>query len=192
MLPHPDDFARLADRIRDRDPSAFGDLMRCYEQDVCRLIEARLQRVRLRRLLDAEDVWQNVLLRLFAQSSDGRLALDDPDRLLHLLRKAALNEVRDQARWGRRERRDLTRELAGDERALEAYADPHPRPDEIAEEHDLIDEALHHLHRKERDLAIGWAAGKEWEELAHETGGTAESVRKQFSRAMTRLAATCA
>src|SRR5262249_10555186 len=132
------------------------------------------------------------LLRLFAQSSDGRLALDDPDRLLHLLRKAALNEVRDQARWGHRERRDLTRELAGDDRALAACADPHPRPDEIAEEHDLIDNALHHLRLEERDLAVGWAEGKDWDELAHETGGTAESVRKQFSRAMTRLAATCA
>jgi RNA polymerase sigma factor (sigma-70 family) len=184
----PDEFACLTERIRDRDADAFADLMTRYESEVCRLVESHLRRTRLSRLLDAADVWQAVLLRLFAQSSDGRLSLDDPDRLLHLLRKAALNELRDQARWGKRERRDLTRERAGDVRALEGFADPHPSPAQVAEERDLIDDALHHLRLEERLLAVGWSEGKDWDELAGETGGTPEAARKQFSRAMTRLA----
>jgi RNA polymerase sigma factor (sigma-70 family) len=188
MLPHPAEFARLAGQVRDHDPNAFTDLLSRYEPDVCRLVESRLRCVRLRRLVDAEDVWQAVLLRLLTRTGDGRLALEDPARLLHLLQKMALNELRDQARWGRRERRDVARELAGGEGALESCPDPRPSPAQLAEDRDLIDDALHHLHRKERLLAVGWAAGKDWDELARETGGTAESVRKQFSRAMTRLA----
>lgn len=191
MLPHSDDFARLVRRIHDHDANAFADLMSRYESEVCQLIEARLRHVRARRLLDATDVWQAVLLRLFVQSSDGRLCLDDPDRLLHLLRKAALNELRDQTRWGRRERRDSRRELAND-RLVASFADTHALPDQIVEERDLLDDALRHLHLQERQLALGWAAGKDWNELAHETGGTAESARKQFSRAMTRLASAYA
>jgi len=128
MLPHPNDFARLASQVRDHDPDAFADLMSRYEPDVCRLVQSRLRQVRLRRLVDAEDVWQAVLLRLFTQSNDGRLALDDPARLLHLLQKMAMNELRDQARWGRRERRDVARELVGNEGRWRPTRTRTPRP----------------------------------------------------------------
>ena len=57
------------------------------------------------------------------------------------------------------QRRSLTRELAGNERALAALADRHAGPAELAEERDLLDNALHRLHRKERELAVGWAEG---------------------------------
>ena len=192
MLPQPDVFAHLAGRIRDHDAGAFADLMSRYESDVCRLVESHLRHVRLRRLLDATDVWQAVLIRLFRRCKDGQIALEDPVRLSHLLQKMALNELRDQVRWGRRERRDARRELTGNDRILKSFADPHASPVQVVEERDLLDCLLRHLHHKERLLALGWAEGKDWDELARETGGTAESARKQFSRAMTRLASTYA
>jgi RNA polymerase sigma factor (sigma-70 family) len=188
MLPQQTEFARLVRQVRDHDPAAFAELMRCYEADVCRMVESHLRNTRLGRLVDAGDVWQVVLLRFFTLASNGHFDLDDPAQLLHLLQKIATNELRDQARWGSRERRSLTRELAGNDRALGAVADWHAGPAQVAEEHDLLDNVLHRLHRKERELAVGWAEGKDWDELARETGGTAESARKQFARAMTRLA----
>lgn len=188
MLPPQADFTLLVHQIRDHDPAAFAELTSRYQADVCRAIEAHLCHSRLSRLVDAGDVWQEVMLRFYTLASGGHFALDDPEQLLHLLQKIATNELRDQARWSGRERRCLARELAGSERALAAVADPHAGPAQLAERRDLLDNALHRLHRRERELAVGWAQGRDWEELARQTGGTAESARKQFTRAMARLA----
>ena len=53
MLPQQTDFTRLVRQVRDHDPAAFTELMRCYEADVCRMVESHLRNTRLGRLVDA-------------------------------------------------------------------------------------------------------------------------------------------
>lgn len=187
MLLEQADFSRLVDGARANNGRSFAELVCFFEPDVRRMLEARLRGSALGRVVDAGDIWQAVLLRFYQHIERGGLELPDPTHLLHLLQEMARNELRDQARYVHRQRRDLDRQSSGGERALGALADAHPSPEQLAEEHDLVCNALSCLHRHERDLALGWAEGKGWEELAREQGGTPEAARKCFDRAMARL-----
>jgi hypothetical protein len=181
------DFSRLLTRLRCHDENALADLMRCYEPDVCRMLEARLRHCPLGRIVDPSDIWQAVLLRFYQRASDGRFDLPDSEHLLHLLQTMASNELRDQSRWLHRGRRDVDRQQAG-ERALAGISDAHATPAQVAEDHDLFEYALHHLRGKERNLVVGWSEGKDWDELAAQCKGTPEAARKCVTRAVTRLA----
>lgn len=188
MLPPHADFARMIDQLVRHDDSAIAELIHHYERDVCRQVEADLRRCSLGRLVDAADIWQAVLLRFYRRASEGRLELTEPEQLLHLLRTMARNELRDQARWARRACRDIQRERIHDDRKLRALADDRPGPAAAAETHDLLERALRQLHHNERELVLGWADGRTWQELTAGPADTAEAARKRFDRVIARLA----
>jgi DNA-directed RNA polymerase specialized sigma24 family protein len=151
------------------------------------MLESRLRHGDLARLVDADDIWQTVMVRFFQRARAGLFELENPEQMLHLLRTMASNALRDEARWVHRERRDVARQLTGTDRALEGFADHLATPAEAAETHDLAEHILHQMQRKEREVVVGWAEGKDWEELAREAGDTPETMRKRFNRAIARV-----
>jgi DNA-directed RNA polymerase specialized sigma24 family protein len=65
-------FRDLIRRVRSGDATAWDELVRNYEPAIRRTVGARLRNSRLRRLLDATDICQAVLLSFYVRVSLGR------------------------------------------------------------------------------------------------------------------------
>ena len=160
---------------------------RKYEPALRRLIRMRLTDPRLTRLLDSMDVCQSVMANFFVRMAAGQFELNTPDQLLKLLSTMARNRLLDHVAQQTAERRDQRRRTEGDE-ALEGIASPQPSPSQVVAARDLLDWVRASMSEDERFLADQRALGREWAEIAAETGGTAEALRKRLARAVDRAA----
>lgn len=175
-MPEGDRFADLIRRIREGDPSAAEELITHYEPAIRR--EARLRLgPSLRPLLDSMDVCQSVLGSFFARAYAGQYELESPGRLMRLLIEMTRNKVREKAR--RRRESSLGEHDP-------SSADPDPGCSVMNRE--LIEEFRSRLSEKE--LAL-WERRRQelpWAQIATEVGGTSDSLRQQYSRAINRVA----
>jgi RNA polymerase sigma factor (sigma-70 family) len=179
-------FRELIDRVRARDETAAAEIVRRYEPILCRSIQARLRRLRLRRLLDAADVCQTVLARFFVRASWGRFELDTSGQLGQLLSVMARHQLASLARKYRAARRDhrrteSLRDGAGEPTACVC-------PSRLAARRELLREARRRLSPDERELFTLREQGWEWAAIAARRGGSPEALRKQLCQAIERVA----
>jgi RNA polymerase sigma factor (sigma-70 family) len=133
------------------------------------------------------DICQSVMSSFFLRAASGAYDIEQPEQLLKLLVRLARNKLASQARRERAGRRDNRRvQAAGDEGQEFVAADPSPSEQASAKE--LLDEAQRRLSAEERRLAELRGEGLEWAEIAARLGGNAAALRKQFSRALDRVA----
>jgi RNA polymerase sigma-70 factor (ECF subfamily) len=174
-------------RIRAGDAGAAEEFLRQYEPVIRRQVRYALTDPRLGRLFDAADICQTVLASFFFRASLGQYDLDDPESLLKLLvtmtrRKVALKARQYQARPADRGRVEAD---GLDERA----AGRGPSPSEQVARRDLAEEVRRRLSAEEQRLAaLRLDEGLAWPEVAARLGGTAEARRKQWERAVERVA----
>jgi hypothetical protein len=93
------------------------------------------------------------------------------------------------ARHEYRQRRDIRRVIPLEE----TYGEPTVAPAGSAQQvlgRELIEQAFALMEPPIRDIAIRRASGMEWAEIATQLGGTADARRKQFQRAVDRIALT--
>jgi RNA polymerase sigma-70 factor (ECF subfamily) len=181
-------FHDLIRRVRAGDAEAAAELVRQYEKEIRRTIRVRLTDPRLRRTLDSMDICQSVLGNFFVRASAGQFDLDQPEQLLKLLMTMARNKVMDKARQQTAGRRDQRRLEASGEGALAGVADRGDTPSQIVSGRELVEAARQLLSDEERYLAEQRALNRPWGEIAVEVGKTPEALRKQFERAMDRVA----
>jgi RNA polymerase sigma-70 factor (ECF subfamily) len=174
------DFATFLDRIRARDEQAAEELLRKYLPVLRREIRQRLHHSDLCRLLDSMDICQSVLASFLLRASAGQYDLPHPRALLRLLVRMARNKLATHARKLR-----LSIESSSPD-ALDLVSS-RPSPAQVIAGRDLLREVLDHLTDEERRLADLRSAGLSWPKVASSTGGTAESRRKQLSRALDRV-----
>jgi RNA polymerase sigma factor (sigma-70 family) len=186
-MPEDQSFHALLRRVRAGDEDAATEVVRKYEPALRRLIRMRLTDPRLTRLLDSMDVCQSVMANFFVRMAAGQFELNTPDQLLKLLSTMARNRLLDHVAQQTAERRDQRRRTEGDE-ALEGIASPQPSPSQVVAARDLLDWVRASMSEDERFLADQRALGREWAEIAAETGGTAEALRKRLARAVDRAA----
>ena len=180
-------FHELLRRVRTGDEDAAAQVVRKYEPALRRLIRMRLTDPRLTRLLDSVDVCQSVLANFFVRMAAGQFDLNTPDQLLKLLSVMARNRLLDHVARETAERRDQRRRMDGDE-ALEGVAAPQPSPSQVVAARDLLDRVRASMSDDERFLADQRALGREWADIAEETGGSPEALRKRLARAVDRAA----
>jgi RNA polymerase sigma-70 factor (ECF subfamily) len=178
------DFLR---RVRAGDEAAAEDLVRRYESAIRVAVRVRLTDPDLRRQFDSVDVCQSVLASFFLRAAAGQYDLQEPAQLVGLLVRMALNKLVSHVRRSRRQRRDLRRD-ADASGAAAAVFEPSPGPERQAEVRDLLAVFRAGLSDEERTLVDHRAAGRSWEEIAAELGGTAQARRKQLGRAVERMA----
>jgi RNA polymerase sigma-70 factor (ECF subfamily) len=174
------DFAEFLARIRARDEQAAEELVRKYLPILRREVRQRLHDPALHRLLDSMDVCQSVLASFLLRAAAGQYDLHHPRALLRLLVRMARNKLATQARKLR------VSIVAQGPEELELVG-PEPSPVEVIAGRDLLCEVLNHLTAEERHLAELRSAGLSWPAVAESTGGTAESRRKQLTRALDRV-----
>jgi DNA-directed RNA polymerase specialized sigma24 family protein len=180
-------FADFLRRIRAGDQQAAAELVRRYEPAIRLEVRMRLSDPRLGRLFDSMDVCQSVLKSFFVRTAAGQYDLDEPGQLLRLLVVMARNKLALRARHEGRQRRNYRRvEVATDDRVEVAKVGP--SPSEVMAGRELLQEVRQRLTEEERCLADLRGQGRAWKEIAAELGGTAGARRKQFERAVDRVA----
>lgn len=181
-------FEALIRRVRAGDARAAAELVQQYEPEIRRAIHVRLTDPRLRRVMDTMDICQSVLGNFFVRVAAGQFDLDQPDQLVRLLVVMARNKLRDQARRQHAGRRDQRRVEAAGEELLAAVADTADSPSQLVAGRDLLDAMRRRLSDEERFLADQRAAGREWDNIAVDLGGSPEALRKKLTRAIDRVA----
>jgi RNA polymerase sigma-70 factor (ECF subfamily) len=181
-------FHDLIRRVRAGDEEAAATLVREYERDVRRVVRSRLKDSALKQLLDSMDICQSVMANFFVRASLGQFELNSPDDLRKLLVTMACNRFNDQAR-----RKNAARRGAGVARvdspdAILGCADPAATPSQVVAYRDLYEHARDRLTPEERVLFDRRSQGYDWAEIADECGKSAEALRKQYSRAVGRIA----
>jgi RNA polymerase sigma-70 factor (ECF subfamily) len=184
-MPDDNPFRELMARVCRGDAGAAAELFRQFEAQVRLEVQMRLRDPRLRRLLDAADVCQSVMLSFFVRARLGQFDLSDPNELRRLLAGMARNKVAAQARRHSADRRDFRRaEGLGGADAVPAGGGS---PSQVVAAEELLRELRARLSEEEGRIADLRRAGHSWAEVAAELGGSADGRRVQFQRAVARV-----
>jgi RNA polymerase sigma-70 factor (ECF subfamily) len=180
-------FHQFIRRIRAGDAGAAEEFLRQYESVIRRQVRYAMTDPRLGRLFDSVDICQTVLASFFFRAHLGQFDLDQPDNLVRLLVTLTRRKVALKARQYRSRPADRQR-VEGD--GLEEQAAGRgPSPSEQIAQRDLAEEVRRRLSAEEQQLAsLRIDEGLAWPEVAARLGGTAEGRRKQWERAVERLA----
>lgn len=184
-----DAFAELLSQVRNGDAEAARSLVRQFESDIRVAVRTRLSDPALRRQFDSMDICQSVLASFFVRTAAGQYDLNEPGQLVALLTRMAHNKLAMHARGLYRQRRDVRRTAdSGGENPIDFHPATTPTPSELASDRDLIAGAYALMDAEVRQIADCRAQGMNWTEIAASLGGAADSRRKQFTRAMDRIA----
>jgi RNA polymerase sigma factor (sigma-70 family) len=187
MISEEPTFRELIERVRRGDGEAAAILVRRYEPAIRRAARFRLGDARLYTVLDSLDICQSVLASFFVRAAAGQYEITEPEQLLGLLVRMARNKVVDHARKEQAERRSH-RQVPLGSGARDALATSVPGPDQAAVSRELFTEVYRRLSADERRLVDLRNSGRDWASIAGERGGSAVALRKQFSRALNRVA----
>ena len=182
-------FIELLRRVRLGEPDAACELVRQYELDIRIAVRARLSDPALRQQFDSMDVCQSVLASFFLRAAAGQYDLHEPGQLVGLLTRMAQNKLAMHARSHHQQRRDVRRARSIDDFAAEP-PDKSPGPDRQAADRDFLRRAYELMDPEVRQIADCRVYGAKWSDVAAQLGGTADARRKQFLRAMDRIAQT--
>lgn len=128
----------------------------------------------------AADAAQEAFVRLVEKRPDG-------DQIRGWLFRVATNVVRDESRV-RRRRVELLRESPDRAPVGDAPTDAHHAL-EVAEQRDLVREALDKLNEKDRTVLLMREEGFSHQEIAEAVGTTTKSVGSMIARALQKLSA---
>jgi RNA polymerase sigma factor (sigma-70 family) len=174
-LSSAEDLARVAERIRDGDPSAEDELVRQFSDRVRMFVSMRTRDREL-----AHDLGQEIMMNVLTALRRGQLR--DSERLAAFVFGTARNVVNNHFRTGRDERFDpLPPEIAS---TAADQADEF----EAAQRQSLVRRALARVSRDDRVvLLLTLVDGLKPGEIAFQLGLTAEVVRARKSRALKRV-----
>jgi RNA polymerase sigma-70 factor (ECF subfamily) len=181
-------FSEFISRIRAGDQRAAAELVMRYEPVIRREIRLQLDDHHLIRAFDSMDICQSVLASFFIRTAAGEYHIDSSVQLVHLLVNMARNKLVSAARREFMQRRDVRRRAGPTEIALESVTDKRPTPAEEVDQRELLDRIYNRMTPDELRISRLRSGGAAWDEIASEMGGTAQSRRMQFSRALQRVA----
>jgi RNA polymerase sigma-70 factor (ECF subfamily) len=171
-----DEFPELIRRIRGGDAEAALELIRKYEPAIRR--EARLRLgPSLRPFFDSMDLSQSVLGSFFVRIAAGQFELDSPGRLMKLLIVMTRNKVREKARKRREGGLGSSEPEAAGEDHIGRILDQ-----------DFLSEFRRRLSVDERFLWDRRGDEASWQHIASELGANPAALRRQYSRAVHRVA----
>jgi RNA polymerase sigma factor (sigma-70 family) len=179
-------FAEFIQRIRNQDESAARELIQEYEHELRTFARVRLNDPRLRRVLDSMDICQSILANFFARAADGQFDLESPQDLMNLLVRMVENKVHDKARAQKRQKRNMQRL---DSRSIEDVdlAGSDETPSAIVSSRELLEKIRERMPPELLQIADMRRDGQNWKTISESLGEPAETLRKRFERAISRL-----
>lgn len=133
----------------------------------------------VQRIMDTSDLVQSVLGNFFIRLAAGQFDLEHPEQLVRLLATMARNKILNYSR---------SEKKRADASGLSGLLEDAACPSEIVANKDLYETVQRMLSPEEQALAALRARGESWQSVSESLGGTPESLRKQFARAMNRVA----
>jgi RNA polymerase sigma factor (sigma-70 family) len=193
-------FLALLARARQGDRKAEEELFQRYEPHVRSAVRARLRnRPHLRRLLDSQDIRQEVMVSFFKRLQAGDYEVNGEADLLGLLTTMAFNKLLGQAR------REGAAKRGGNKPVLRLAEEGPAAPSsdtpskmllkkEEAERQGKLAARIRELLAREstecQDIFRLWLDEElEWSEIASRLGGTPEGNRQKYRRARQRIRA---
>lgn len=178
--------------LRRGDAEVVAHFYRRYGEPLQAIADRKIGE-QLRRRIDASDVVQSAMRTFFRRAHEGRVELGDSEKLWNLLCAITLTKVREQARFHRRNRRDVQRESpasAVDESGLlpiERVPHHEPTPDVVAEFRDQLQFLMDAMDDEERQVLACKLQDCTNDETASQMGISERSVRRILSRLKHRL-----
>jgi RNA polymerase sigma factor (sigma-70 family) len=178
-------FSDFLAQLQARDDTATTGFVGLYRPIILRLARRRLRQYHLSRLLDPEDIAQEVFAK-FYQRVLGKRDLAGPQELHRLLPTMAINLIRDAVRGAGRLRRGSARPTK-EESHLQLIASAEHEPSYDLEIEEEIEEIHKLMSEEEWSLAWARASGKSWRQLAKQFGQSANTLRMRHSRALAHV-----
>jgi RNA polymerase sigma-70 factor (ECF subfamily) len=187
-MPEGNTFHTLVDKVRAGDQDAAAQLVRQYEPQLRRLVRMRLTDPQLGRVFDSVDICQSVLANFFVRAANGQFELDTPEQLLRLLVTMARNKLLHLVERYHAARRDQRRLEPDGATALAALAAADQSPSQAAAGKELLAQVRRLFTPEEYSLVDQRTRGRSWADIAADTGGRPEALRKKLARALDRVA----
>jgi len=179
-------FTDLLSRVRSGDPEAARRIVEEYASAIRIAIRTRLSDPALRRQFDSMDVCQSVFGSFFLRMATGSYDVAEPAQLAGLLLAMARRKL------GMRIRRELRQcrnaRLVASLSAANGEPGREVDPAESVMNAELIQHAYALMDDDTREVARRRMNDATWPEIATAMGGTAEGRRKQYERAIGRIA----
>ncbi len=182
-------FSDLIDCLRAGDSGAAQRFLDQYGEAVRREVRFVLLDARLRRIVSDSDVCQSVLAQFFFGLWAGKYDFERPADLTRLLKAMIHARVADLARYWTADPRDIRKNLPSSSGDLWQTARD-ATPSRITVGVELLEEVQRRLSERELTIIGLRQEKKSWAEIAAKMGdqATAEGLRKQYDRALARVA----
>jgi RNA polymerase sigma factor (sigma-70 family) len=187
-----DPWQRLIQGLREGNRPIVQEFCAQYGTLLQQLAEKHLEQG-LRRRVGPEDVVQSACRSFLRRARAGEFQLGDSESLWQLLCAITLTKVHEQARFHRRRKRNLDREVSLTSVSSEGIpgrfdpVDPQPSPAEAAEFQDQFEQLMASFEDEERrlvDLKLQQCTNLE---VAARLGCSERTVRRLLKRVQTRL-----
>jgi len=185
----------LVERAKHGEASAQNELFARYSPRLLPIVRARL-RGKLRRLLDSQDIVQDVMMQAYGKLSDFQMR--DECSFLHWLGKNAANKIRDYADAANADKRDIRREveleapMADDSRSIDYTDRGTPTPSQDArrrEVTEVVAECLGELSEAHSELILMRNHAKmDWQAIGDALGIKPDAARQRHATARVALA----
>lgn len=183
-----DAWDELVAGLRAGEPRAARRFWTTYGPLLHDVAERRLAGA-LRRRVGPEDVVQSVCRTFLRRAQGGELALDDAERLWHLLCAIAIAKVREAARFHGRQKRAVGAEAGHEPGAPElppmVASEPTPEAALLADE---LENAIMALEGEARDIVILKVQDLTNDEIAQRLGISERTVRRIITKVREQLA----
>lgn len=179
------ELATMIEGLRRGDAAATAAFFRRFGPALRSVADRRIA-PGLARRFDAPEVASSVCRTFLRRAGEGEFDIEDGDALWRLLCAITLTKVREKARFHRREKRSVTREVDV-ESPGEARAGGGTAPDDDVAFADALGKVLDELDEDERRLVDWRLAGRSTEEIADELGCSDRTVRRQLARLEARF-----
>ena len=179
-------FIDFLSRLCAHDEAAAVQFVLAYAPELLHVIGGRLHKLGLSALLDPEDITQMVFMKFFAAIDVQQFNLAGPRDLVKLLVTMTNNIIKDEQRHAHARRRGGSHHV-GETADVEYIPSRGEEPSHDLEIEDELNQIHHLLSEEDWHLAVAWASGETWQQIAAELGQSAESLRKRFNRAADRV-----
>lgn len=182
------DFPELMEQVRLGSEEAVATLLDDYGSTIRRAIRMQMLDSRLQRVIGESDIFQSVVSRFLFDLWAGRFEFESPQHLAALLRKMAEARVIDAARHHTAQRRDIRRDERPSADDMGTVRGRIATASQIVGNRELLQAALDLMSEQERDILHRRQNRDGWDQIAADLGKSAEAVRKQYERAIERVA----
>jgi RNA polymerase sigma factor (sigma-70 family) len=191
-MPEDEEGQRLIQGLREGNPQTVQEFCERYGPLLQQLADKHLPEG-LRRRVGPEDVVQSACRTFLRRAQAGEFQLKDSESLWRLLCAITLTKVHEQARFHRRHKRGLDREVPLTSLSPEGVAgslepiDSRPSPAEAAEFKDQFEQLMASFEDEERQLVDYKLQEYTNLEVAARMGCSERTVRRILKRVQTRL-----